>query len=433
MGQQILLIDDSTMLRRIASIALGAQPARYEVVSATRASEGFARACGGEVAVILIDERMIGHGETDFCRRLLGNPCTSTLPVILMTNRHTEAAKLWTLPENVVDLLSKPFAPEQLVGAVNAIMALAKRRADFGQMRRTLYPGTGGFADGLYTDQPVPPDTSESRVLPASGATPSWRLGETSVRAALQSVAAAGATGVLKFQPSDGIATEVFVDGGHVVLVTTRDGATYSRDAANFLPARLSPAALQDAAAEQDRTGMPFLLSLGARGLVSKAAGVTLLGRFGQRQFARLWTVPTRSLHITFEPLEAPPGYTLRLEPIHESVDEWLLGTLRMLTCEDIGSEARHQGLVGTPGLLRRGDASLGLLKLNETESAFVRQINGRRDLPTIANNLGATPEEIFLLVHRFRCLETLEYRPAPLPFVVTPRTNTRRVLPLKR
>ena len=46
---------------------------------------------------------------------------------------------------------------------------------------------------------------------------------------------------------------------------------------------------------------------------------------------------------------------------------------------------------------------------------------------------LGLTAETAYLLLYRFRCLEAMDYRPAPAAFVVTPRAGKRRVLPLKR
>ena len=419
MGRQILLIDDSAMLRRIAANVLHAQPARYEVVAATRASEGFARACSGDAAIILVDERIAHGADGDLCHRLLSEPRTANLPVVLLIGRHSDAPALDALPANVVETLSKPFAPEQLAGLVNTITALARKETTPGDMRLAIHPAAGPLAPAPRSDRPLPPEA------PAHS--------HPSIRGAMQAVVDGAQTGILRFCPPDGLPTEVFFDRGSFVLVTTRDGLAYSRDATENLPAKVSPATLQEAAEEQSRTGIPFLLTLGARGLVSKGAAFHLLRRFGQRHFARLWMIPARCLRIDFEPQEALPGFTLRLEPVAQTVDEWLLGTLRLLTIADTAPEAHHQGMVGTPGFQRRGEAILKTLNLDEAERAFVRCVNGRNDLPTIARNLGLPPADAFLMVHRFRCLEVLDYRPAPLPFVLTPRTTKCRVLPLHR
>ena len=420
MSSQILLIDDSAMLRRIAANVLRAQPARYEVIATTRASEGFARACGG-VALILVDERIAAGADADLCQRLLDEPRTRGIPVVLLLGRHADASNLGALPGNVVSTLRKPFAPEQLASLVNAVVARVKTGACLDDIRQAWHQETALPTVLLHTDQPLPAETATdtSAVI--------------SIRAEMQAVASRAETGVLKINPAGGAATEVYFDGGRIMLVSTRDGTAYGTGAAEVLPTKVSPATLQGAAAEQAATGIPFLLTLGTRGLVSKAAAVELLRRFGQKYFARLWTVPGRSLRAGFEPSEALPGFALRLEPACETVDDWLLGTLRLLTVKDIAHESRHQGLVGTPALTRRGETMSKALKLDDAEREFLRRVNGRHDLPTIARGLNITSDDAFLLMHRFRCLELIEYHPAPLPFVLTPRTTMRRVLPLQR
>ena len=437
MARQVLLIEDSAMLRRIATGVLHAQPARYEVVAATRASEGFARACSGDAAVILVDERLAGGANADLCRRLLHEPRTTAVPVVLLTGRNGDGPRLDTLPENVVEILSKPFTPEQLAGLVNAITGLAKKGIGLGEMRLTLHPPVSIRDAEPPIVQPLPDEETakihDARRASNRPADLRSRASEAAIRTALLAAIAEGETGVLRFCPADGLPTEMFIDRGRLVVLSTKDGVAYSRQAAERLPAKVSPATLQEAASEQGVTGVPFLLTLGARGLVSKAVAVELLRGFGQRHFARLWTLPAKDLHIEFERLEALPGFTLRLEPMRETVDDWLLGSLRILTSRDIAPETRHQGLVGTPGYTPRGAAILEHLTLNDDERDLMRAINGRNDLPTIARTLRISSEDTFVLLYRFRCLEILEYRSAPLPFMMTPRTNLRRVLPLKR
>ena len=125
----------------------------------------------------------------------------------------------------------------------------------------------------------------------------------------------------------------------------------------------------------------------------------------------------------------------MRLPTRLESVDEWLLGTLRQLWPEDLADLARHEGMVGTPQPRENADAILQPLAstLTTKERNFRKAADGRHSLPTLGKQLGLPPEIIFALLHRFRCLEAMDYHPAPAAFVVTPRTRLRRVLPLKR
>ena len=75
----------------------------------------------------------------------------------------------------------------------------------------------------------------------------------------------------------------------------------------------------------------------------------------------------------------------------------------------------------------------LGALSLTDRERDFSRRVNGKLDLPGIAKEMGCTGESAYLVLYRFRALEIMDYRPAPVAFVVTPRTSVRRVLPLRR
>ena len=226
---------------------------------------------------------------------------------------------------------------------------------------------------------------------------------------------------------------EIYFEAGRLVVVATRDADTYSVDAPQVLPAKVSPATLEAALDEQRTTSVPFFLTLGSRGLLSKAAAVDLVHRFGQRYFAQLWERRSPSVRCKFVRLDALPGFALRLEPRRESVEEWLLATLRRLSSDDIAATARHEGFVGTPVFTRQGLSLLNYLELTPPEKEFARRVGGRLDLPKIALSMGITAETGYLLLYRFRALDVMEYRPAPVAFVVTPRTSVRRVLPLKR
>ncbi len=442
MGKRILLIDESAMLRRIAASVLGAQPGRYEVLAATRATEGFVQACNHGVDLILADQRLSSLPGDDLTRRLHAEPRTAHLPVVLLVGRGVPLPSLATLPANVVETLGKPFAPEQLASVVNAIMDLVGNGVDFAGLRARLHPGPKpvvvdppfraavqetGPAWGAKSASP-PPHPSTAFVFRRDA-------GLVSVRATMQQVARERLHGVLRFHPPGTAPVEVFTENGRVVIVTSRDAAAYSAGASGVLPDKVSPATLEAAVLEQTHDGVPLFLKLGTHGLLPKAAAESLIHQFGQRCFARVWTVPPPALPYEFEPLDALPGFTMRLPMRSESIDEWLLGTLRQLWPEDLADLARHEGMVGTPHPRKDADDILQPLvpTLTTKERNFWKAADGRPSLPTLGKQLGLPPETVFALLHRFRCLEAMDYRPAPAAFVVTPRTRLRRVLPLKR
>ena len=456
MNRKILLIDESVMLRRIAANILQAQPGHYEVVAATRAAEGFAKACTGGVHLILLDGKSAeGHGAA-VCQRLRNDPRTANIPVVVMIGRGMDAPAGYPWPENVVDTLVKPFAPEEISGLVNAIFGFTKVGTTLADLRASLHPLAGAVpppagleAGAKGSDTGARPPVGDYSPLLPEGA--GFRLHEraeaypassslkgetrlTSLRAILRSTAEVGLTGVLRFWPGKAEPTEILFDEGRLLTVGTRDGRAYAVHAADVLPGKVSAATLDDAIAEQNATGTPFLLTLGTRGLLSKAAAVALLDQFGQRQFARLW--PQRyqpSLRYEFEELENLPNYALRLSPTPLGLDAWLFETTRQLRQEDVTPALRHEGTVGTPLFTNEATGILAGLSLTEQERAFLQRIDPRHDLPATARSLGITQEAAYLLLYRFRCLEVLAYRTAPAAFVMTPRSFLRRVLPLER
>ncbi len=455
MGRKILLIDDSAMLRRIATSILHAQPGRYEVVSATRAAEGYALACVNGFELILLDYLIAGLEDVPLCRRLQADARTSRVPTVLMVGQGVRPPAFDGLPTNVVELLAKPFAPEQLSGVVNAVVNLGRRSSNLRDLRASLHLDAVAAVPEA-TSKPIfashrtrpngdertqvdrEPTEEPSNGDPASNGGGQLLLKGTtathSLANVLRTVADAGHSGVLRLRPDEAGSTEMIFDDGRLVVVSTHDADTYAARAADALPAKVSPATLEESVTEQRANGTPFLLNLGTRGLLSKSSAVALLHRFGQRQFARLWSLHTKPhLRFEFQSLVALPQYAMRLEPIASPMDHWLLETTRLLRTEDIATTLRHEGTVGTPWFQADGEAIARRLELAEDERALLRLINGRTDLPALARALNLTPEAVYLAVYRFRCLDVLSYRPAPAVFVMTPRTNVRRVLPLAR
>lgn len=456
MGRKILLIDDSAMLRRIATNILHGQPARYDVVTATRAAEGFALACIGGVDLILLDYLLAGLDDVQLCRRLQADARTARVPTVLLTGQGIRPPALAGLPPNVVDILGKPFAPEQLSGVVNTVMGLSKSNPNLRDLRASLHPNLAAAepppADQPpVVDQPVaingtePPAGLRHGRGGGSGAPPDLvpqdgevllqgTTANTSLCGALHAIARDGHTGILRVWASAEEPTEIVFEEGKLVVVSTRDADTYATRAADVLPTKVSPATLEEALAEQKSTGTPFLLNLGVRGLISKASAVALLDRFGQRQFSRLW--PRRAqppVHFEFRGLATLPQYVLRLGPPALPLDRWMLETTRHLRAEELAVNLRHEGSVGTPFFQTNGEAVVKRLELAEDERAFLKLVNGRTDLPTLARMLGTSQETVYLLLFRLRCLDVLSYRTAPAAFAMTPRSSLRRVLPLKR
>ena len=455
MSHKILLIDDSAMLRRVAANILHAQPGGYQVLAATRAAEGFARACAGDVDLILLGHHLAGYASAELCQLLLTEARTAQVPTILLVSQGMPAPALDTLPINVIDTLTKPIAPEQLSGLVNAVFSFARAHLSLREIRTSLHPDlrdrqldgdpveTQGGSPERIGRRPTPPALTaddEGSLSEGPGTVPSQDRapvgGSTDnvpLRTVVRSISAEHQTGTLRLSLPDKAPTEVIFDDGRIVAVSTRDGRTYAAGAMGYMPAKVSAATVEAAVAEQNETGVPFLLTLGTGGLLSKASAVSLLHHFGQRQFARFWGRQSGSVEFEFEPLEALPGFTLRLEPSGEPVDAWLWESTRQLRFDDVVTGLRHEGLVGVPSSCKAATETLAALNLSGPEKTFLEAVDGRKSLPRIAVDLKLSVEAAYLTLYRFRCLGLLVYRPAPTAFVMTPRTNVRRVLPLER
>lgn len=458
MDRKILLIDDSAILRRIATNVLDARAGCGEVITATRATEGFARACASGAGLILVDYQIAGFPRADLCQRLLDEPRTSRVPVVLLLGPGMQPPPRETLPANIVDYLVKPFTPEQLLSTVRSVFGSVATEAPVRRISSTVRPPVASPAVTLEDHHEVALAMSTAAVArretnrfpgtrrpvrtanssPAAEVQPRKAGNRPADLACLRNALAAAAdrreSGVLRVRAGTDAPMEVYLEGGQIVVVATRDADRYSEEAESVVPPKVSPATLEDAVAEQVETGTPFFLALGSCGLLSKSAAVALLHRFGQRYFARCWARPADALSFEYEALNALPGFALRLEPRSGPLDAWLLDAARHLGPDDLAGAARHEGFGGVPRPHHRGAASAAeALPLDEQEREFLRLVDGRRSLTAIAASLAVPAEHAYLLLYRFRCLGVMDYRPAGSAFVVTPRTSVRRVLPLGR
>ena len=455
MSHKILLIDESAMLRRITANLLHNQAKGYEVFTATRAVEGFARACTGGVGLILLDYQIAGLADAGLCRRLCAEARTSHIPIILFVGQGIQPPDPTILTANVVEILSKPFAPEQITGLVNAIFDFKQKNIPLKEIRSSLHPVIPpGHTRGSFSlPSNEPPASEDKRTIPSSTSLTRPAVvaegngdylaerrvalrGTTrtvSLAATLRAIAARGSSGILSFWSDHAEPTDVVFEGGRLLAVTTRDATTYALSAAENLPGKVSQATLDMALAEQRHSGAPFLLTLGTGGLLSKAAAVSLLRQFGQRHFARLWLQRDLTMKYELQQPDSLPSYVFRLEPVDKSIDEWLLAAARLLRQDDLTPSLRHEGTVGTPFPQADSETLLSSLKLHEEEQEFLALADGNRSLPKIAEMLKVSQEAAYLLAFRFRSLDILSYRPAPTAFVMTPRTRLRPILPADR
>ena len=124
---QILLVDDNADMRDYVRRLLGA---RYDVQVAEDGEAAHAAIEKHPPDLVLSDIMMPRLDGLGLLTRLRSNPRTSTLPIILLSARAGEEARVEGLQTGADDYLIKPFTARELLARVAANLATARIRRD---------------------------------------------------------------------------------------------------------------------------------------------------------------------------------------------------------------------------------------------------------------------------------------------------------------
>jgi two-component system, chemotaxis family, chemotaxis protein CheY len=116
MAKTIMIIDDSTSLRQVVSIALG--EAGYEVLEACDGRDALAKLKGQKVHLMICDVNMPNMDGITFLKAVRGLPDYKFTPVIMLTTEAGEEKKREGQAAGARAWMVKPFRPDQLLGAV---------------------------------------------------------------------------------------------------------------------------------------------------------------------------------------------------------------------------------------------------------------------------------------------------------------------------
>jgi signal transduction histidine kinase/DNA-binding response OmpR family regulator len=123
---RVLLADDNADMRDYMTRLLSERG--WTVQAVTNGREALAAALAEPPDLILADVMMPGLDGFGLLRALRTDPVTSTLPVILVSARAGEEAKVEGLGAGADDYLVKPFSAPELVARVGAHLSLARTR-----------------------------------------------------------------------------------------------------------------------------------------------------------------------------------------------------------------------------------------------------------------------------------------------------------------
>jgi two-component system KDP operon response regulator KdpE len=142
-GPRLLVIDDEPQIRRFLDISLRAQG--FSVALAATGREGLERLATQGADLVILD---LGLPDLDGHEVLRELRAWSTLPVIVLSVRASEAEKVMLLDAGANDYVTKPFGVQELSARIRAL----------------LRPPVGGDAAAIFDDGNVRIDLARRRI-----------------------------------------------------------------------------------------------------------------------------------------------------------------------------------------------------------------------------------------------------------------------------
>ncbi len=118
MPKKILAIDDSLALRMFISKTLAQSPEEFTVVTAKDGGEGIQLAQSGSPDLILLDYILPDMKGDAVCQRLVADPTTADIPVVMMSSNAGDIKRAEAEYKNIVKAIAKPFTLKTAVDPV---------------------------------------------------------------------------------------------------------------------------------------------------------------------------------------------------------------------------------------------------------------------------------------------------------------------------
>jgi two-component system KDP operon response regulator KdpE len=121
---RVLVVDDHPQIQKLVSVNLQARG--YAVDLAGTGEEALQMFKPGDYDLVILDLILPGLGGIEVCARLREQ---SDVPIIVLSAREDEELKVRALDTGADDYVTKPFAQEELLARVRAVMRRAKDTA----------------------------------------------------------------------------------------------------------------------------------------------------------------------------------------------------------------------------------------------------------------------------------------------------------------
>ncbi|MDQ3289455.1 MAG: hybrid sensor histidine kinase/response regulator [Pseudomonadota bacterium] len=131
---RVLVVDDQAANLRVVSTLLSRQG--YQVTTAASGEEALARYAESVPDLILLDMMMPGMDGFEVLAALSSDASFLQVPVVFVTAAHDRELLLRAFEAGVVDYVTKPFLPEELLARVNAHIGLKLTRDRLARVAR---------------------------------------------------------------------------------------------------------------------------------------------------------------------------------------------------------------------------------------------------------------------------------------------------------
>jgi len=284
---KVLVVDDSLSVRKVVERALLGR--QIEVVCAATGSEALERIERDEPDVVVCDVVMPDRDGYEICEYVKRHPRLSQTPVLLMSGIVNDEVRERAARAQSSDVLSKPFAADDLLRKLDALLAPAARASAPAEPAPAApaLSGTNGHAAPVAPPpvaEPVVPRAPEP-VAPRAAEPPRPAAGTRAAPAPAARPAAApvGSSAILaQFAAIDGVQWAVLVDREGFLLEASTDSAVDPEiagalsaclaESSDGLGRELGRGALQGMILEYEQ-GMVVLYSVGTAALLAIGLG----------------------------------------------------------------------------------------------------------------------------------------------------------------
>lgn len=120
MSKTIMIVDDSSSLRQVVSIAL--KGAGYNVIEASDGRDALGKLNGQKIHLIISDVNMPNMDGITFVTEAKKLPAYRFTPIIMLTTESAEAKKQAGQTAGAKAWVVKPFQPAQMLAAVSKLI-----------------------------------------------------------------------------------------------------------------------------------------------------------------------------------------------------------------------------------------------------------------------------------------------------------------------